>query len=141
MANMGDTGNGATVTFGTSALSLAITEIQIGGITIDMLDVSTLATTDYMIEIGSDLKKAPEVSLKFVFSTLATAPVVGGAPETFTTTFPLRTGEATAANLAGTIVITEFQLPELKNGTVQIGTAKVKFDGDTGPTYTKAVAS
>jgi hypothetical protein len=141
MANLGDTGNGATAVFGTSALSLAITEIQIGEITIDMLDVSLLATTDFMLEIASDLKKAPEVTLKFVFDTLATAPVVGGVPETFTVTFPLRTGEATAANLAGTIVITGFQLPELKNGTIQTGTAKVKFNGDTGPAYTKAIAS
>lgn len=141
MANLGDTGNGSTGVFGTSALSLAITEMQIGEIVVDMLDVSLLSTTDFMLEIGSDLKKAPEVTLKFVFDTLATAPAVNSAPETFTVTFPLRTGEATAANLAGTIVITSFQLPELKNGTVQIGTAKVKFNGDTGPTYTKAVAS
>lgn len=138
MASVGDTGNGATAVFGTSALSLLITEIQIGEISIDMLDVSLLATTDFAIEIASDLKKAPEVTLKAVHNTALVAPTVGGAPETFTVTFPLRTGEAAAANLAGTVVITGYTLPTLKNGEVQMLDVKVKFDGDTGPTYTKS---
>lgn len=141
MTLLGDTGNGATATFGTSSLSLAITKITIGEITIDMLGVSTLATTDYMEEIASDLKKAPEVTLEFIFGTLANAPAVGGAAETMTVTFPLRTGEGTAANLAGTAQFTAFKLPDLENGKIQSGSCKWKYNGDTGPAYTKAVAA
>lgn len=138
MANLGDTGNGATFVLGTTSLTLAVESIQIGEITIDMLDVSVLGTTDFMIEIASDLKRAPEVTVNFVFVTTATAPVVGSAAQTGTLTFPLRSGESTAANLAGTGVITSFKLPDLQNGVVQKGSMKFKYDGDTGPTYTVA---
>lgn len=141
MPNIGDTGNGATVTFGTSSLSLAITQIQIGEETIDMLDVSTLATTAYMERIASDLKDPPEVTVSFVFVTSATMPVVGDAPETMTITWPLQTGNNAAANLAGTAVFTSRKLPDLQNGQVQIGQCKWKYNGDTGPTYTKATTS
>lgn len=141
MANAGDTGNGSTITFSTSSLSLLITSIQIGEETIDMLDVSLLATTDFMLEIASDLKKAPEVTVQAVHGTLLDLPVVGAAPETMTITLPLRTGEGTAANYAGTAVFTSRKLPSLENGQVQIFEFKFKYDGDTGPAYTKAVAA
>lgn len=141
MPNIGDTGNGATATFATSSLSLAITQIQIGEETIDMLDVSTLATTAYMEKIASDLKEAPEVTVSYIFVTSATQPVVGAAPETMTITWPIQTGNVAAANLAGTAVFTSRKLPDLQNGQVQIGQVKWKYDGDTGPTYTKATTS
>lgn len=137
MALIGDTGQGATVTFATSTLALAVTKIKIGEITIDMLDVSTLATTDYMESIASDLKKAPEVELEFVFVATATAPVVGGAAETMTVTLPMLTGGATAANLAGTAQFTSFKIPDLELGKIQTGSCKWQYNGDTGPTYTK----
>lgn len=138
MPLLGDTGQGATATFGTSSLSLAVTKILIGEISIDMLDVSVLATTDYLEMIASDLKKTPEVTLDFVFVTSATAPVVGGAAETMTVTFPQRTGETAAATLVGTAQFTSFKLPDLQLGQIQAGQCKWKYNGDTGPTYTKA---
>ena len=141
MALMGDTGNGATLTFATSSLTLAITKIMIGEITIDMLDVSTLSTTDFEELISSDLKKIGECSAEFVFSTAANAPTVNSAAVTITATFPLRTGEGTAANLAGSGQITGFKLPDLQNGQVQVGSVKWRYNGDTGPTYTKSVAA
>ena len=138
MAVLGDTGNGATVAFGTSSLSLAVTSIQIGEIAIDMLDGSTLATTDYQETIASDLKRTPEVTLNVLFVASATAPVVGGAAETMTVTFPLLTGTTTAANLAGTAQFTSFKLPDPQNGQLMTAQVKFKYNGDTGPTYTKA---
>lgn len=138
MALIGDTGNGATATFGTSSLSLAITNIQIGEISIDMLDVSTLATTDFEEMVSSDLKKAPEVTLNVLFVASATAPVVGGAAETMTITWPLFTGTTGAATLAGTAQFTSFKLPDLQNGQIMSAQVKWKFNGDTGPTYSKA---
>lgn len=137
MPLIGDTGQGATVTFATSALTLAVTQIQIGEITIDMLDVSTLATTDFMEKIASDLKKAPEVTLTFVFVASANFPGVGGAAETMTITLPLLTGGTVAANLAGTAQFTSAKLPDLQLGKIQTGTCKFQYNGDTGPTYTK----
>lgn len=138
MALIGDTGNGATCTFATSALSLAITKIQIGEQTIDMLDVSTLATSGDQEMIASDLKKAQEVTVTALYVGTATLPVVGATAETMTVTMPLFTGTTTAANLAGTAQFTSSKLPDMENGVLMQYQFKWKYNGDTGPTYTKA---
>jgi hypothetical protein len=138
MALIGDTGNGATLTFATSSLSLAITQIQIGEQTIDMLDVSTLATTSDQEMTASDLKKTQEVTGTAIYVGSATLPVVGATAETMTVTLPLFTGTTTAANLAGTAQFTSSKLPDISNGNIMMYQFKFKFNGDTGPTYTKA---
>lgn len=138
MALIGDTGNGATCTFATSSLSLAITKIQIGERTIDMLDVSTLATSGDQEMIASDLKKTQEVTVTALYVGTATLPVIGAVAETMTVTFPLFTGTTTAANLAGTAQFTSEKLPDLENGVLMMYQFKWKYNGDTGPTYTKA---
>lgn len=138
MPLIGDTGNGATVTFGTSSLSLAVTAIQIGEITVSMLDVSTLATTAFQEMIASDLRTTPEVSLDVLHVASAAVPTVGGAAETMTVTLPLFTGTTNAATLAGTAQFTSHKLPDLANGQLMMSKIKFKFNGDTGPTYTVA---
>jgi hypothetical protein len=138
MALIGDTGNGATATFGTSSLSLAIVSMQISEQSVSMLDVSTLSTTGVQEMIASDLLTTQEVTLNVLFVASATAPVVGGAAETMTVTLPLFTGTTTAANLAGTAQFTSFKLPDLANGQLMMATVKFKYNGDTGPTYSKA---
>lgn len=138
MALIGDTGNGATATFGTSSLSLAVTSIQIGEISINMLDVSTLATTDFEEMKASDLKKTPEVTLNVLFVASAAIPTVGGAPETMTVTLPLFTGTTNAATLAGTAQFTSLKLPDLANNQIMAAQVKFKYNGDTGPAFTVA---
>ena len=138
MALIGDTGNGATCTFATSSLSLAIIKIQIGEQTIDMLDVSTLATTSDQEMIASDLKKTQEVTVTAIYVGTATLPVVGATAETMTITMPLFTGTTVAANLAGTAQFISSKLPDPENGTIMTYQFKWKYNGDTGPTYTKA---
>lgn len=142
MALVGDTGNGATVTFATTSLSLLITSIQIGEETVEMLDVSTLATTGFMESIASDLKTTPEVTLTYVTDTSDAAPAVGGAAETITITAPQRTGETAAATYAGTAQITSsVVVQQFANGQIQTGQLKFKYNGDTGPTFTAATTS
>ena len=138
---MADTGNLATVTFGTYAPTLKIIEADLGERGVDDLDVSTLATTGDMESIASDLRSTNEVKLVVQWDTAIAPPVPGSAPETVTVTFPLRTGEATAANLAGTAYFKTVKFPTLANGTVQQGEVTIKYDGATGPTYTPSVAS
>lgn len=139
MALTGDTGNGATLTFGTSALAYGWDSIQIGEESVDMLEVSTLATTGYKEMVASDLKETPEITVSFVTLTTSTAVTVGAAPETITITFPQRTGETAAANIAGTAVVTSFvRCQQLANGEIQKGQLTFKYDGDTGPTWTAA---
>ena len=139
MALIGETGQGMTATFGTSSLSLAITEITIGAITLDMLDVSALASTDFAELIGSDLKKIGKVKLKGVFVASATAPVVGGAAETMTITYPQFVGNSNSSTLAGTAQFTDLKLPDGKLGEVLMFECEYQYNGDTGPTYTKAL--
>lgn len=137
----GDTGNGATFTLTTqtAVASLKIDKISIGEITLDMLDVSTLATTGFMEEIASDLQKAPEVTIDYVFSQSATNISITGSVDTATITFPVGPTQTTttAATFAGTGVVRAVKMPDFANGTVLKGQAKFKFDGDTGPIYTR----
>jgi hypothetical protein len=137
----GDTGQGMTATFSASSLSLAVTEITIGSITLDMLNVSTLASTGFEKMVRSDLTKIGKCKLKFIFVASATAPVVGADPETMTITYPLFTGNVAAANLAGTAVFTDLKLPDGKLGEIMFGECEFQYDGTTGPTYTKATTS
>ena len=140
MALTGDTGNSATFTLTTqtAVASLKVTKISIGEITLDMLDVSTLATTGFMEEIPSDLTKAPEVTIDYVFDVSATNIAVTGLQDTATISLPLSPAltTTTRATFAGTGVVISNKLPDLENGVVMAGQAKIKMDGDTGPTYT-----
>lgn len=138
MAISGDTGQGTTLTFGTSSLSLLITQITVGEETINMLDASTLATTDFQTLVRSDLRVPPEISFTAVYVQTATLQTVGGAPETGTLTYPLL-GSGTAASFAGTGVFTGRTLPSAQIGQLMMVQGKFKFDGDTGPAYSKEV--
>jgi hypothetical protein len=141
MPLVGDTGQGMTATFGTSSLSLAVTEVTIGSQSIDTLNVSLLASTGFEKLIASDLKKIGKCKLKFVFVTQATMPVLGATPETMTITWPIQTGDNVAANLAGTAFFTDLKLPDGKLGEVMFGECEFQYNGDTGPAYTKATAT
>jgi hypothetical protein len=141
MALVGDTGNGATFTLTTqtAAASLKVDQIQIGEITLDMLEVSTLSTSDFKEMIASDLKNTPELTVSYVYSASATAVTCTGSVDTATVTFPIGSGQTstTGAIFTGTGIVTSFKLPDLQNGNVMKGQIKFKFDGDTGPTYTR----
>ena len=141
MALTGDTGNSATFTLTTqtAVASLKVTKISIGEITLDMLDVSTLATTGFMEEIPSDLTAAPEVTIDYVFDVGATNIAVTGLQDTATISFPLSPllTTTTRATFAGTGVVVAVKLPDPENGAVNMGQAKIKFDGETGPVYTR----
>jgi hypothetical protein len=131
-----DTGHGATITFGTSALAFNTLSIGLGTPTRAAIDKTHLGTTGQREFMAGDLEDAGEMSVNFQFDPGATAPVTSTAAETVTVTFPLTTGAATAATYAGTGLITSVQLPELATETIQTGTLTVKWDGMTGPTFT-----
>ncbi len=144
MALTGDTGNGATLVFaagmgfGTATTSLSVISITQGEETVGTVDVSTLATTDCMESIPSDLREVGESSASFKWITTANAATLPGAAGTVTITWPIRSNETTAASYTGTGFITGWTPPSFQNGELQTGEIKWKWDGDTGPTYTKA---
>ena len=150
MALTGDTGNGATLTFAanmgfgstTTSMSMAI-DITPGEQSIGIVDVSTLATSGVMETIPSDLAEFAESSarVKWLTSAASTVAMNASLPASagsVVLTYPLRTGETTAANFTGTAFVVGHTLPSFANGQLQTGEVKWKYDGDTGPTYTGA---
>lgn len=135
-----NTGNGATAAFTTLAVTYSVTNINLGESTVEKLETSDLATETTKTYISSDLAEPQEVELTIQWDTLKAAPVAGTA-DTLTVTFPQGSGEQTAANLAGSGFFTSVGYPELVNDTVQQATVTFAYDGETGPTYTKAVAT
>jgi hypothetical protein len=135
---LADTGNGATVVFTTSALSLKIRRIEFPEERLERILASHLGTTVYNEYIPADLTEPPEMTFEFIWDTFDTIPTLGGVPETVTITWPLRAGETTPANRAGTAYVAAYKFPDLANGEIQVGRMVVAYDGGTGPTYTKS---
>jgi hypothetical protein len=138
MAVNGDTGQGWTFTFGTQSVTLLVTQITCGKWSVSALDVSVLATTDFMEKLASDLKDAGTFTVDFLFKTSTTAPTVGTAPETLTITAAQMTGDTAAATLVGTGFVMDLTWPTAALGAVNKGQITCCWNGDTGPTYTKA---
>lgn len=142
-----DTGAGATISFSSTTFAAKIRSIQLPTWAVDDLEKSTLDTTAYKEFVPSDLVEPGEVSVTCLFPTSLTLPTVAATvTETCTITFPLRkvasttttSNETTAANIAGTGYFKSFAFPNLQLGNLQEATFVFKFDGDTGPTFTKS---
>jgi hypothetical protein len=145
MALTGDTGNGATLTLaiydGTTAITAAleITDVDLAAITVDSVDTSTLGTTGHAESIPGDLAQSGDNTANFKWLTKAKCPTLPSPAGVFTLTYPLRSGETTAATRAGTGYLTSIKDPRMANGELQVGSLAWRWDGDTGPTYTPAV--
>jgi len=137
MALTGDTGNGATLALGTTGAVGNVRNIGEIAKELGKIETSHLGTTGQKTYIPDDLEEPGEVEFEVEWTTTTTLPSTG-VVETLTITYPKRTGEATAANHAGTGFITKVSTPQLVNGTLQVAKITFAFDGDTGPTYTKA---
>lgn len=108
---------------------------------LERVECSHLGTDIYKSYIPADLVDPPQVNVTVNFETLHKVPFVGQVLGTVTITFPLRPGESTAANYAGTGYIGAITMPTLANGELQQVQLRIDFDGVTGPAYTKAVAT
>ena len=141
MALVGDTGNGATFTLTTqTAISTyKIDRIQIGALSYDMLDVSSLSTSGHEERIISDLEKGGDITIGFRHAVNATAVTATGSVDTATVTFPIASAQTTTtgATYVASGYVTSRKLPDLQNGVVQEGEIVFSVDGDTGPTYTR----
>lgn len=135
-----NTGNGTTLTVNGSAAVANITSISSPTKAKPALDRSTLDTAVNERKMPSDLASWSEIEIGFFWDDTATPPDLEAAPSSAVLTFPLG-DNATAANLTGTAFFTEVTYPTFENNVVQAGSAKLQFDGETGPTYTPASAS
>ena len=131
---MADTGNGATLTF--SGFTADIVEMTPGAYKRAVVDTTHLGTTGSMTSCPGDLYSVDEITIKFNWDSGDTLPDITAAAQTTTVTWPLGSGESTAANLTGTGYMTELGFPTFVNDTLQQAELKIQYDGATGPTYT-----
>jgi hypothetical protein len=138
MATNADTGNGATISFGTSGWSGRVVRIGPATFTREALDNSHLTATGHAKKAEGDLPDAGSNEIEYFFRSDEDWPPYSGLPETVTITYPVFPGKSTPAKKTGTAFLTEFEEPELANNVLQRGRMVVTWDGETGPTWTKA---
>lgn len=130
-----DTGHGATATF--DSLSFNWTSIDMGESTLNDVPTSHLGTTGSETFLPGDLVNEGEVTIPFQWDAEAAYPTEGTVT-TLTITFPQETGQTAPATYAGTAYIKRVRRPNLQTDTLQDGEITVKWDGNTGPTWTAA---
>lgn len=134
---MADTGNSSTIAFGSSSFSANVYLIGATEQTREPLEDTHLGVTGEKTYIADDLIEPGQFELEFEWDqSFGTFPPISAAAETITITYPLKSGEGTAATLAGTGFLISSSGPSVENGTIMRGSATVKWDGKTGPTYT-----
>lgn len=134
---MADTGNGTTISFGTSGFTADFTEIDAGEQTRPSIDDSHLGTTDQETAIPGDLYNPGEITGIFHWDQSAsTFPPIDGAAETVTITYPLLSGETVNATYAGTGFVTRAKGPVARNNELMMGEITVKWDGKTDAAFT-----
>lgn len=133
----GDTGQGFTFTFSSTTFAVTLKSCKIGKKGNPKVDVTGLSHTTKRF-IQGDCAEWDEVEAEFYWDTLKTPPTLGGTAETGTITWPTRTTETTAQNLAGTGFFTELEFPTMEMGAPQMGKFKFAYDGGTAPVLTAA---
>jgi hypothetical protein len=134
-----DTGHGATVTFGTTSWSGKLVGIPTNlSLTRPPVDITYLGTSGEREYMAGDVSELGQVTLDVAFESATGLPALGTTPETITITWPLAPGGGgvTAANLAGTGIITGVVYPAMQTNTMQQGQITFQYDGNTGPTWT-----
>lgn len=123
-----DTGNGATIAFGTSGFTAAY--IEIGGLNESrpVLNKSSLSTTGHEEYCPGDLLSIDGVNCRFFWDPTSQPPVTA-AVETVTITLPNGT------TLSGTAFISSRSGASLANNQLMTGEFTLQFDGVTGPAY------
>lgn len=133
-----DTGALGTFAFGTSGFVGTFRQIGEVKQTRPVLDKTSLSDTGAEKKMPGDNHTPGEVELEFYWDAKIAPPDITALPETITLTLPKSVpASAAGATVIGTGFISERSLsPKLARNEVNMGTAKVVFDGTTGPAYT-----
>lgn len=138
----GDTGQNATFSCTLAPMSTwgaKIESIDFNELTLNELNCSHLGTQNYESMVPSDLQPGLEATISYFFDTFSEPPKPGDPLGTATVTFPMRTGELTAANIAGSAYVKGHKFPRLALGELQKGSLTIKWDNAAVPTaYTKS---
>ncbi len=128
-----DTGHGAAITFGTSALVFNWTNIDAGAKNRPAVKTTHLGTTSDEEYMAGDLDENGEMKVGFQWDDLLDEPSTSATAETITLTY------SSGATLAGTGLITGVKRPNAQTGQLKMGELTIRWDGGTGPTFTKTV--
>ena len=133
-----DTGALGTIAFGTSAFVAAYRVIGEVKQARPVLDKTSLEDAGAEKKMPGDNHTPGEIDIEFYWNATDPPPNLTAVPETITLTLPKSiTGSAAAATVIGTGFISDrTRAPKLARNEVNMGTAKVVFDGATGPAYT-----
>lgn len=134
-----NTGLGATITAWPASASPGNWKvISISGfnVSVEALDDTSLASTNFQEMVPADLKAIGPISVECFWNWDEALPTVGTAG-TFTFSFPDQSDSTDAGNLSGTGFVTEVETPTLTSGEPTTGSITIQFDGKTGPTWTQ----
>ena len=133
MPNAAMDGNSTAIVFGTSAFSANVISLDGPNISRESIETSHLGTVDNMTFLQASLSDAGEISLEIEFDPDLTPPIgttttpVG--TETITVTWPLPSGQSTAATWAFSGFATSYS-GGASNGERMTGTLALKITGD-----------
>ena len=125
---MTDITTGATVVFGTSAFSAELLSIGLPSIARGMIDTTHMGTTVARTHQPVDLIEWGELEIEFNFDP-NNEPPIDGAAETITITFPIPSGGASGATIAGSGFMTAFSVTAPLEDKMT-ATATIKWSGD-----------
>lgn len=130
-----DLGNGASITFGTSGWTAQITSLAWNGVSRASVETSHLGTSAAAAgKIGSktfmpaSLTDPGSLAIEGHFNP-NTNPPIEQAAETITVTFPLVSGDSTAANWQASGFMTDFAITGIVNDEKMMFSATVKLSG------------
>jgi hypothetical protein len=128
---------GASVSFGTSALSgkiLSVSSVEQSREALDITDLSVAAGKPKKL-IPADLYDAGSVDVTFLYSSAQLLPDITAAAETVTITFTKATAAGAGATFAGSGFISSRSTSECSVDGVMQMNCTVTWDGETAPTY------
>ncbi len=125
---MADTGNSATIVFGTSGFSADYE--MIGGIeaTRPSIPTSHLGTQTNETFMPGDLVDNGEIECEFQFNP-NTQPPISGAAETVTVTFPVPSGLSNGATAAFSAFVRRWKSADLQNNEKMMASVTLKVSG------------
>ena len=126
-------GTGATITFATSGFTAECTNIQLPELARESLETTHLGTTTAKTFKPAKLYDAGEVTVT-VFHDPAADLIISEEPETITITYPLETGQTTAATVSFTGFVTGQGGETFKVGELMSTNLKIKVTGEITPT-------
>ena len=133
------TEHGGSLTLGTTGGTWIVNEINGHKETGDIVETTHLGSTTKRTYDNGDLTGFDTFDIEIQADLEAALPA-RGTKETVTLTKGLKSGETTAADIAGEAILKDVKYPDQKKGSAELGRAILTYHwtGVTGPTLTVA---